>query len=78
MAFIQAHKICFYHHCHHPDVWSEVICYVSYRTNVVQSMLARISLRHQLQEMGVLSEHERVEDHVSFESTFKNGLLSEH
>ena len=38
-------------------------------------MLARISLRHQLQQMGVLSEHERVEDHISFESTFKNGLF---
>lgn len=49
-----------------------IMCYN--RTNVVQSMLARISLRHQLQQMDVLSELERVEDHATFESTFKNGL----
>ena len=39
-------------------------------------MLARISLRYQLQQMGVISELERVEDYTTFESTFKNGLYN--
>lgn len=46
---------------------------LSCRTNVVQSMLARISLQHQLEQMGVLSLGEKVESHVEFESIFKNG-----
>ncbi|XP_065914970.1 phosphatidylinositol-3-phosphatase SAC1-like [Dysidea avara] len=42
------------------------------RTNVVQSMLARISLQRQLEQMGVLSLGEKVENHDVFESIFKN------
>ncbi|XP_078690200.1 phosphatidylinositol-3-phosphatase SAC1-like isoform X2 [Branchiostoma floridae x Branchiostoma belcheri] len=42
------------------------------RTNVVQSMLARRSLQSQLQEVGVLSLGERIDDHSAFEFIYKN------
>eukprot|EP00058_Branchiostoma_floridae_P008729 XP_002594217.1 hypothetical protein BRAFLDRAFT_117627 [Branchiostoma floridae] len=42
------------------------------RTNVVQSMLARRSLQSQLQEVGILSLGERLEDHNDFEFIYKN------
>jgi len=42
------------------------------RTNVVQSLLARVSLNSQLQELGILQVGERVEDQAEFEYIFKN------
>jgi len=42
------------------------------RTNVVQSMLARINLQTVLVRLGVLQEHMKVQDQVHFESLFKN------
>ncbi|KAI9014939.1 SacI homology domain-containing protein [Gaertneriomyces semiglobifer] len=42
------------------------------RTNVVQSVLARDSLRKQLQQVGILPPNARVEDAVDFEATFKH------
>lgn len=42
------------------------------RTNVVQSMLARKHLQAVLTRMGILSERQRIEDHLSFENAFRN------
>ncbi|CAL4079758.1 unnamed protein product, partial [Meganyctiphanes norvegica] len=42
------------------------------RTNVVQSMLARRQLQSCLSKMGILHENQKIEDHFSFESMFKN------
>lgn len=42
------------------------------RTNVVQSLLARQSLQHQLQRLGILMEGQKVEDQMHFESVYKN------
>ncbi|XP_065189386.1 phosphatidylinositol-3-phosphatase SAC1-like [Sycon ciliatum] len=42
------------------------------RTNVVQSMLARITLNEQLQDMGILRTGEATELHANFEKLFKN------
>ncbi|KAI8592593.1 SacI homology domain-containing protein [Geranomyces variabilis] len=42
------------------------------RTNVVQSVLARVSLTQQLRDLNVLPSTSRVEDAVDFESIFKH------
>nr|XP_006811772.1 PREDICTED: phosphatidylinositide phosphatase SAC1-like [Saccoglossus kowalevskii] len=42
------------------------------RTNVVQSLLARRSLQHQLEKFGVLNPGQNVHDQVHFEYIFKN------
>eukprot|EP01133_Synstelium_polycarpum_P007507 gene7507-8784_t len=42
------------------------------RTNVVQSVLAHHILHSQLTRMGIISAAERIEQHTSFESQFKN------
>lgn len=42
------------------------------RTNVVQSLLARRSLKHQLTRLGILHEGQQVEDQSSFEAVYKN------
>ena len=42
------------------------------RTNVVQSMLARKHLQAVLTRMGILSERQSVEDHLSCEVAFRN------
>ncbi|XP_066901016.1 phosphatidylinositol-3-phosphatase SAC1 isoform X2 [Halyomorpha halys] len=47
------------------------------RTNVVQSLLARVNLTYILQRLGVLKQGQRVEDHVGLENTFKT-VWSDH
>jgi len=43
------------------------------RTNVAQSTIAKWSLNKQLQELGVLSEGETVDQHADFMHLFRNG-----
>lgn len=43
------------------------------RTNVVQSVLARIFLTRQLRDVGILEEKQLVEDTGEFERNFKAG-----
>ncbi|XP_064641068.1 phosphatidylinositol-3-phosphatase SAC1-like [Lineus longissimus] len=42
------------------------------RTNVVQSLLARVSLQSQLERLGVLQAGQKVENETHFEFAFKN------
>lgn len=42
------------------------------RTNVVQSIIARRSVRHQLVQLGVLTSDQLIENEVEFEKMFKN------
>jgi hypothetical protein len=43
------------------------------RTNVVQSSIAKWSLNNQLQELGILSDGETVDQHSEFMRIFRNG-----
>ena len=45
------------------------------RTNVVQSDIAKWSLRLQLQIMGYLSQGETIDDHDEFLHLFRNSLF---
>ena len=42
------------------------------RTNVVQSVLAERILQQQLQRFGLFGSHEKLSDHPSLHSVFKN------
>jgi len=44
------------------------------RTNVVQSVLAKRALNHQLRESGVLGPQQKVEEAPEFIFMFNNGI----
>lgn len=46
------------------------------RTNVVQSMIAKISLEEQLKKFNILFVGEKIEDHSFLYNVFRNGMFS--
>src|SRR5690606_13708762 len=43
------------------------------RTNVVQSVIAKLVLEKQLKTLNIFSENDKIENHPNLLSTFKNG-----
>ena len=46
------------------------------RTNVVQKLIATLSLENQLKQLYILHSGEKLEDHPNFEFLFRNGNWS--